>query len=92
MATLQQSRASVLVGTPGRLFDVFERCDFLDFKHLEVLILDEADRVLDMGFRGHIDAIMARLPKQRRTGMFAFACSADCLADFAATCWAWRCL
>ncbi|KAK9791145.1 hypothetical protein WJX73_001123 [Symbiochloris irregularis] len=71
VTTLQESRASVLVGTPGRLFDVLERCEFLDFKHLELLILDEADRVLDMGFRGHIDAIMARLPKQRRTGLFS---------------------
>lgn len=57
-----------MVGTPGRLVDVLERCTFLEFKTLEVLILDEADRLLDMGFRGHIDAIMARLPKQRRTG------------------------
>ena len=68
VTALQESRASILVGTPGRLFDVLQRCAFLDLKHLEVLILDEADRLLDMGFRGHIDAIMARLPKQRRTG------------------------
>ena len=33
-----------------------------------MLVLDEADRLLDMGFRGHLDAVMGRLPKQRRTG------------------------
>jgi ATP-dependent RNA helicase DDX55/SPB4 len=43
----------------------------LDTKQLEVLVLDEADRLLDMGFRQQLDAIMARLPKQRRTGLFS---------------------
>jgi len=37
----------------------------------EVLVLDEADRLLDMGFRAHLDAIMKRLPRQRRTGLFS---------------------
>lgn len=37
----------------------------------EVLILDEADRLLDMGFRKHLDDIMQRLPRQRRTGLFS---------------------
>ena len=35
---------------------------------LQVLVLDEADRLLDLGFSEHVNAIMARLPKQRRTG------------------------
>lgn len=38
---------------------------------VEVLVLDEADRLLDMGFRAQVDAIMARLPRQRRTGLFS---------------------
>jgi ABC-type Na+ transport system ATPase subunit NatA len=47
------------------------RCAELDARRLEVLILDEADRLLDMGFQRQLDAIMARLPKQRRTGLFS---------------------
>ena len=37
----------------------------------QVLVLDEADRLLDMGFKQQLDNIMARLPKQRRTGLFS---------------------
>ena len=40
----------------------------MDLKRLEVLVLDEADRLLEMGFKAELDAIMTRLPKQRRTG------------------------
>mmetsp|Transcript_28156 Transcript_28156/g.76011 ORF Transcript_28156/g.76011 Transcript_28156/m.76011 type:complete len:725 (+) Transcript_28156:79-2253(+) len=61
----------VLVGTPGRIDDVLKRCPLMDTRRLEVLVLDEADRLLDMGFRTQLDAIMARLPKQRRTGLFS---------------------
>lgn len=60
--------AQVLVGTPGRLLDVLQRSSLMSLKHLEVLVLDEADRLLDMGFRVQLDAIMRLLPKQRRTG------------------------
>jgi len=60
--------AHVLVGTPGRLADLVQRAGALDLRRLEVLVLDEADRLLDMGFRTHLDAVMRRLPKQRRTG------------------------
>lgn len=66
--------AHVLVGTPGRLADLVQRAaPQLDLKRLEVLVLDEADRLLDMGFRTHLDAVMQRLPKQRRTGEQACA-------------------
>ena len=70
VAALKQHGANVLVGTPGRLSDVMRRCPpgALDVRRLEVLILDEADRLLDMGFQAQLDAIMAPLPKQRRTG------------------------
>lgn len=40
-------------------------------RSLEVLVLDEADRLLDMGFNASIQAILSRLPKQRRTGLFS---------------------
>ena len=43
----------------------------IDLKRFEVLVLDEADRLLEMGFQKNLDAIIARLPKQRRTGLFS---------------------
>jgi hypothetical protein len=68
VAAFAERGAHVLVGTPGRLADLVQRAAALDLRRLEVLVLDEADRLLDMGFRTHLDAVMRRLPKQRRTG------------------------
>jgi len=63
--------ARVLVATPGRLQDVLQRCAALQLRRLELLVLDEADRLLSMGFSAALGAILARLPKQRRTGLFS---------------------
>jgi ATP-dependent RNA helicase DDX55/SPB4 len=63
--------AAALVGTPGRISDVINRCPALSFKNFEVLVLDEADRLLEMGFQAQMDAIMSKLPRQRRTGLFS---------------------
>ncbi|GBF93083.1 DEAD-box ATP-dependent RNA helicase [Raphidocelis subcapitata] len=71
VAQFRQTGGHVLVGTPGRLDDMMKRCPEMDARRLEVLVLDEADRLLDMGFKAQLDAIMARLPKQRRTGLFS---------------------
>jgi ATP-dependent RNA helicase RhlE len=60
----------VIVATPGRLFDHVERGN-VDFSEIDVLILDEADRMLDMGFRPQIEAILERLPKKRQTLLFS---------------------
>lgn len=70
---LRQIRAgsACIVGTPGRVHDVLTRTEDLSFKRFEVLVLDEADRLLDMGFQKQLDFIMTRLPKQRRTGLFS---------------------
>ncbi|XP_020519951.1 DEAD-box ATP-dependent RNA helicase 18 isoform X2 [Amborella trichopoda] len=68
---IEDEGANLLIGTPGRLFDIMERLDVLDFRNLEILILDEADRLLDMGFQKQITSIMSRLPKLRRTGLFS---------------------
>jgi len=60
----------VVVATPGRLIDHLERGK-IDFSRLEVLVLDEADRMLDMGFVDDIKAIAARCPKDRQTLLFS---------------------
>ncbi|CAB4301433.1 unnamed protein product [Prunus armeniaca] len=68
---IEEEGANLLIGTPGRLYDIMERMDGLDLRDLEILILDEADRLLDMGFQKQINDIMFRLPKLRRTGLFS---------------------
>lgn len=65
----------ILVATPGRLWDLIQR-GALTFQKLEVLILDEADVLLDMGFQETISSILGSLPKQRRTGLFSATQSA----------------
>jgi superfamily II DNA/RNA helicase len=60
----------VVVATPGRLIDHLERGK-IDFSRLEVLVLDEADRMLDMGFVDDIQAIAARCPSERQTLLFS---------------------
>jgi ATP-dependent RNA helicase RhlE len=60
----------VLVATPGRLLDLFQQ-RAINFNDIEILVLDEADRMLDMGFIHDIKKIMALLPKQRQTLMFS---------------------
>ncbi|KAI4339151.1 hypothetical protein MLD38_024123 [Melastoma candidum] len=68
---IEQEGANLLIGTPGRLYDIMDRVDVLDFRNLEILILDEADRLLDMGFEKQLNSIISRLPKLRRTGLFS---------------------
>ena len=60
----------VVVATPGRLIDHLERGK-IDFSRLEVLVLDEADRMLDMGFVDDIKSIAACCPKDRQTLLFS---------------------
>ncbi|KAF8115188.1 hypothetical protein N665_0029s0033 [Sinapis alba] len=72
MNTIEEEGCNVLIGTPGRLSDIMERMDdVLDFRNLEILVLDEADRLLEMGFEKQVNSIISRLPKQRRTGLFS---------------------
>ncbi|EGM70934.1 ATP-dependent RNA helicase RhlE [Shewanella sp. HN-41] len=60
----------VLVATPGRLMDLYNQ-KAVKFNQLEILVLDEADRMLDMGFIRDIRKILAILPKQRQNLMFS---------------------
>ncbi|GAA4886927.1 DEAD/DEAH box helicase [Ferrimonas pelagia] len=60
----------VLVATPGRLLDLYQQ-NAIRFDDLEVLILDEADRMLDMGFIRDIKKILAYLPKKRQNLLFS---------------------
>jgi ATP-dependent RNA helicase RhlE len=62
--------ADVLVATPGRLLDLHNK-QALNFEHLEILVLDEADRMLDLGFIDDILRIQALLPNKRQTLMFS---------------------
>jgi superfamily II DNA/RNA helicase len=62
--------AHVLVATPGRLQDLAER-GLADLKHIKIFVLDEADRMLDMGFQPQVDRIVRRLPKNRQTMFFS---------------------
>jgi ATP-dependent RNA helicase RhlE len=60
----------VVVATPGRLIDHLERQNVV-FDELEVLVLDEADRMLDMGFAPQINRLVAEMPKYRQTLLFS---------------------
>ena len=66
----------ILVATPGRLLDLYSQ-NAVKFRNLEVLILDEADRMLDMGFIHDIRKILALLPKNRQNLMFSATFSED---------------
>jgi len=66
----------ILVATPGRLLDLFNQ-NAIKFSQLEVLILDEADRMLDMGFIHDIKKILRVLPKQRQNLLFSATFSDD---------------
>ncbi len=68
----------VVVATPGRLQDHMRRKN-INFKELQILVLDEADRMLDMGFLPDIKAIVSRMPRQRQTMLFSATMSAPIL-------------
>ncbi|KAK9464077.1 P-loop containing nucleoside triphosphate hydrolase protein [Lipomyces oligophaga] len=63
-------KPQILVGTPGRLYE-FLRLPQVHCNSVQVLVLDEADRLLDLGFAKQVTSIVQMLPKQRRTGLFS---------------------
>ncbi len=68
--------AHVVVATPGRLQDLVDR-KMLSIDSVEMLVLDEADRMLDMGFKPQVDKIVRRLPENRQTMFFSATLDGD---------------
>ncbi len=68
--SMSQHAPHIAVGTPGRILDHLKR-DTLSLKKVKIFVLDEADRMLDMGFADEMDAIIGYLPKQRQTLLFS---------------------
>ncbi|GJE87172.1 DEAD-domain-containing protein [Phanerochaete sordida] len=76
--------ADIVVGTPGRVeeFLLGKGKNVVNVKELEILVLDEADRLLDLGFHQALTRILTHLPKQRRTGLFsATMTDADAISE-----------
>ncbi|RCI06872.1 ATP-dependent RNA helicase dbp4, partial [Rhizopus stolonifer] len=65
------SRMNILVSTPGRLLQHMDQSVGFDCDNLQCLVLDEADRIMDMGFQNTMNAIIENLPHQRQTLMFS---------------------
>ena len=65
-----QRGVHILIATPGRLLDLIDQ-KYVDLKSIEHFVLDEADRMLDMGFIHDVKKIIARLPKKRQTLFFS---------------------
>lgn len=76
LAQFLKHSPNLLIGTPGRLLELLSsphvHCPQSSF---EVLVMDEADRLLDLGFKEDLQKILQRLPKQRRTGLFSASVS-----------------
>lgn len=64
-------RMNILVCTPGRILQHFDQTAGLNVDDLRILVLDEADRIMDMGFQSTMDAVVEHLPKSRQTMLFS---------------------
>src|SRR3989339_500984 len=69
-------QADIIVGPPGRILDHMKRRT-LDLGNIKILVLDEVDRMLDMGFLKDIDRIITQCPKERQTMLFSATISSD---------------
>ena len=64
-------RMNILVCTPGRMLQHMDQTAAFEIDNLQMLVLDEADRIMDMGFQRDVDAIVEHLPKERQTLLFS---------------------
>ena len=64
-------RMNILVCTPGRMLQHMDQTAAFEIDNLQLLVLDEADRIMDMGFQGTVDAIVEHLPRKRQTLLFS---------------------
>ncbi|KAF9700615.1 hypothetical protein EKO04_001329 [Ascochyta lentis] len=75
LSTFLKKQTNVLIGTPGRLLELLSSRHVHCSSSFDALVLDEADRLLDLGFKDDLQKILSRLPKQRRTGLFSASVS-----------------
>lgn len=73
-----QAGTDILVATPGRLLDLLDQ-GFVDLQHVQLLVLDEADRMLDMGFLQDIRRVLQAIPEKRQTLFFSATMAPDVL-------------
>lgn len=71
-----QAGIDVLVATPGRLNDLIQQ-KLVDLSHVEIFVLDEADRMLDMGFLNDVKKVIGRIPKKKQTMLFSATMSTE---------------
>lgn len=62
---------NIVIATPGRLLQHMDETSTFDYDSLKVLVMDEVDRMLDMGFRSDVDSILSNLPKKVQTLLFS---------------------
>ena len=77
---------NILVATPGRLLQHMDETPGFDCSNVRVVVLDEADRCLDLGFQATMDAIVQNLPPQRHTMLFSATQSKRCACRRGAPC------
>jgi len=72
-----RSRPDIVVATPGRLIDLLRNAHSFDLEDLEVLVLDEADRLLELGFQAEVEEVVNACPRSRQTMLFSATISSD---------------
>jgi superfamily II DNA/RNA helicase len=72
-----ENGGQIVVGTPGRIIDIKKKCFQFNLKKLEVFVLDEADTLLDMGFKDDVEEIINKCPKERQTLLFSATISEE---------------
>jgi ATP-dependent RNA helicase DDX10/DBP4 len=77
------ARMNILVATPGRMLQHLDQTADLDIGNLQMLVLDEADRIMDMGFKETVDAIVEHLPKEKRQTLMFSATQTKRVSDLA---------